>query len=223
MGTDKARLALPDGRSVILSVVDVLKSICGEVVVVTEATGRYADLALPARCVTDIVPGCGPMGGLHAGLRAIDAPFALAVACDMPLLNPRLLRYMADLTRDYDALVPSIGGIWQPLHTIYAKACLATVEDLLARDLLALTDLLSRVRMRTLPFTTVRRFDPEGLSFLNLNEPDDLMRVRAVSGPASDTLLLERQDDPNRASGPGHSSPLPAGKYMTDPRPGSRR
>ena len=209
MGTDKARLALPDGRPVILSVVEVLKSICGEVVVVTEATGRYADLALPARRVTDIVAGCGPMGGLHAGLRAIDAPFALAVACDMPLLNPRLLRYMADLTRDYDALVPSIGGIWQPLHTIYAKACLATVEDLLARDLLALTDLLSR--------------DPEGLSFLNLNEPDDLMRVRAVSGPASDTLLLERQDDPNRASGPGHSSPLPAGKYMTGPRPGSRR
>ena len=63
MGTDKARLALPDGRPVILSVVEVLKSICGEVVVVTEATGRYADLALPARCVTDIAPGCGLMGG----------------------------------------------------------------------------------------------------------------------------------------------------------------
>ncbi len=185
MGTDKARLVLPDGRPVILSVVEVLKSICGEVVVVTEATGRYADLALPARRVTDIVPGCGPMGGLHAGLRAIDAPFALAVACDMPFLNPRLLRYMADLPRDYEALVPSIGGRWQPLHSIYAKACLATVENLLTRDLLALTDLLSRVRMRTLPFATVQRFDPEGLSFLNLNEPDDLMRVRAVSEPAS--------------------------------------
>lgn len=191
MGTDKARIALPDGRPVILSVVEVLKSICGEVVVVTEASGRYADLALPARCVTDIVPGCGPMGGLHAGLREIDAPFALAVACDMPFLNPRLLRYMADLPRDYDSLVPSIGGIWQPLHTIYAKACLATVEDLLAGGLLALTDLLTRVRVRTLPFATVRRFDPEGLSFLNLNEPDDLMRVRAITDPASDTLLLE--------------------------------
>ncbi len=223
MGTDKARLALPDGRPVILSVVEVLKSICGEVVVVTEASGRYADLALPARCVTDIVPGCGPMGGLHAGLRAIEAPFAFAVACDMPFLNSPLLRYMADLPRDYEALVPSIGGIWQPLHTIYAKACLATVEDLLAGGLLALTDLLSRVRMRTLPFATVRQFDPEGLSSLNLNEPDDLMRVRAVNKPASDTLLLERQNEPNRASGPGHGSPLPAGKYMTDPRPSSRR
>ena len=61
---------------------------------------------------------------------------------------------------------------------------MATVEDLLARDLLALTDLLSRVRMRTLPFTTVRRFDPERLSFLNLNEPNDLMRVRAITDPS---------------------------------------
>ena len=119
------------------------------------------------------------------GLRAINAPFALAVACDMPFLNPRLLRYMADLTRDYDALVPSIGGIWQPLHTIYAKACLTTVEDLLARGLLALTDLLTRVRVRALRFATIRRFDPEGLSFLNINEPDDLMRVRAITYPAS--------------------------------------
>lgn len=223
MGTDKARIALPDGRPVILSVVEVLKSICGEVVVVTEATGRYSDLALPARRVTDIVPGCGPMGGLHAGLRAIDAPFALAVACDMPFLNPRLLRYMADLPRDYDALVPSIGGIRQPLHTIYAKGCLATVEDLLAGGLLALTDLLTRVRVRPLPFATVRRFDPEGLSFLNLNEPEDLMRVRAITDPASDTLLLERQDELNRAGGPGHGAPLPAGKYTTGPRLGSRR
>lgn len=119
-----------------------------------------------------------PHRGLHAGLRAIDAPFALAVACDMPFLNPRVLRYMADLPRDYDALVPSIGGRWQPLHSIYAKAYLATVEDLLAR---------------------------------------------AITDPASDTLLLERQDELNRAGGPGHGSPLPAGKYTTGPRPGSRR
>ncbi len=141
----------------------------------------------------------------------------------MPFLNPHLLRNMADLPRDYEALVPSVGGRWQPLHSIYAKACLATVEDLLARDLLALTDLLSRVRMRTLPFATVRLFDPQGLSSLKLNEPNDLMRVRAVADPTSGTPLLERQDELNRAGGPGNGSPLPAGKHTTNPRPGSRR
>ena len=194
MGRDKARLVLPDGRPLILSILELLKDVCDEVVVVTDAPGRYADLALPAREVTDIVPGQGPLGGLQAGLRAIQAPFALTVACDMPFLNPSLLRYMVGLPRDYEALVPIVEGRWQPLHSIYAKDCLATVEDLLDRGLLALTDLLSRVRLRALPLATVQRFDPQGLSFLNLNEPGDLLAL-----------------------------PDPAGKCTTGPRPGSRR
>lgn len=186
MGTDKARLALPDGRPVIQSVLEVVESVCGEVVVVVDVPGRCEELGLRARCVSDIVPERGPLGGLQAGLMAVEAPFALAVACDMPFLNPRLLHYMAALPQDYEALVPIIRGRWQPLHAIYAKACLATVEELLSQGLLALTDLLSRLQVRALPFATARRFDPQGLSFLNLNEPQDLMRARAVSEPASD-------------------------------------
>ncbi len=180
MGADKARLVTKDGRPLILSVVEALKGVCSEVVVVTDVPGRYADLALPARHVTDIVPDRGPMGGLHAGLMVIEAPCALTVACDMPFLNPRLLHYMTALPKDYQALVPNIGGRWQPLHAIYTKACLTTVEYLLDRGALALTDLLKRVRLRALPFATARRFDPLGLSFVNLNEPDDLMRARAA-------------------------------------------
>jgi molybdopterin-guanine dinucleotide biosynthesis protein A len=168
------------------SLVEVRESVCGAGVVRTDGPGRCAHLGRPARCVTQIVPERGPMGGLHAGLMAIEAPFALAVACDMPFLNPRLLRYMVGLPQDYEALVPIIRGRWQPLHAIYAKACLAAVEELLARGLLALTDLLSQVRVRALPFAAARRFDPQGLSFLNLNEPHDLLRARAVE-PASDT------------------------------------
>lgn len=178
MGTDKGRLVLADGRPLILAVVEAVSTVCSEVVVVTDRAGRYGDLVLPAHQVTDIVPGQGPLGGLHAGLGNVEAPFALTVACDMPFLNPRLLRYMADLPRHYEALVPRIEGRWQPLHAIYARACLPALEDLLAQGLRPLTDLLSRVRVKALPFATVRRFDPLGLSFLNLNEPDDLRRVQ---------------------------------------------
>ncbi|MFQ6019353.1 MAG: molybdenum cofactor guanylyltransferase [Dehalococcoidia bacterium] len=180
MGRDKARLALPDGRPLILSVVELLKDVCDEVVVVTDVPGRYADLDLPVRQVTDVVPGQGPLGGLQAGLQAVEAPFALTVACDMPFLNPSLLRYMVGLSRDYEALVPMVEGRWQPLHAIYANACLPAVDDLLDQGVLALTDLLSRVQVRALPFAAVRRFDPQGLSFRNLNEPEDLTQMSAA-------------------------------------------
>lgn len=182
LGTDKGRLALPDGRPLVRSVVETLAAFCDEVVVVTDVRERYADLALGARHVTDIHPGRGPLAGLHAGLTAIEAPFALTAACDMPFLSAELLAYMAGLPRRYQALVPRTEGRWHPAHAIYARSCLPLIEQLLAEADSSMHDLISRLDVRELSEEELRRHDPEGLSLFNLNEPDDLDRFRSLSG-----------------------------------------
>lgn len=184
MGEDKARLVVSGGQPVIRSVVEAVGKVCREVLLVTDRPGRYADLNLPVREVIDVVPGKGPLGGLHAGLLASEDPFSLAVACDMPFLNVGLLRHMAERRRDYEALAPRVKGQWQPLYAIYAGACLATVEELLALGQLSMAELLSRVRVKAVSAAAVRRFDPQGRSFLNLNRPEDLAQMQAVSEEA---------------------------------------
>lgn len=196
LGTDKGRLALPDGRPLILSVIEALGSRCDEVVVVTDDLERYSDLALPARLATDILPGRGPLGGLHAGLRAVSAAFAFTAACDMPFLNPNLIAHMAGLPRSYQALVPRFEGRQHAAHAIYARACLPAIEDLLSESDGSLRELLARLDVRNLDEDEIRQHDPDGLSLFNLNEPQDLDRFRALS-------TRPRKGQPETSAEPG--------------------
>ena len=180
LGVDKAGL-LFDGRPLLEIVVEKLAAVCQDIVV---ACGRIEDQegrpALPVRQVADAEPGRGPLAGLEAGLSAINNEFALVVACDMPFLNPDLLAYMAGLPRRYQALVPRVGGRWQPLQAIYARSCLPLIEKLLAQGHNSVEELLSRLDVQVLTEDDLPRYDADGLSLFNLNEPQDLERARAL-------------------------------------------
>src|SRR5215813_7948185 len=43
----------------------------------------------------DLVPRCGPLGGMHAALTTSQAAAELFLACDMPFIEPRWLRKLA--------------------------------------------------------------------------------------------------------------------------------
>ncbi len=161
---------------------DRLSAICDEVVV---AGGRPVEgrvIPVGARFVADAIAGQGPLAGLHAGLGAAAADFGLIVACDMPFLNPNLLAHMAELPRRYQALVPrTADGRWHPAHAVYSRACLPVAAELLAEGNSSMLRLMSRLKVRELSEEEMRRYDPEGLSLFNLNDPKDLERARAIA------------------------------------------
>ena len=92
MGRDKALLDL-GGRPMLARVAEALGRVCQAVVIVDREPGRYAFLGFPV--VVDRRPGFGALSGLHAGLLAMEHPYGIFVACDMPFLDPALLAYMA--------------------------------------------------------------------------------------------------------------------------------
>src|SRR6476469_2588830 len=67
---------------------------------VTNTPDEYAFLGLPT--VSDEVPGAGPLGGILTGLIRSPGERIFVVGCDMPLLNPSLIKYMAQLTDTTD-------------------------------------------------------------------------------------------------------------------------
>ncbi|MGC4192541.1 MAG: molybdenum cofactor guanylyltransferase [Thermomicrobiales bacterium] len=181
MGQDKALLPLvPDGLTVIETVVQTLATVADEITLVgAEVTARdYAFLGL--RHVPDIVAGAGALGGIHAALTAASHERTLIVACDMPFLNADLLRHMASMPRDDDALVPLLGQP-QPLHAIYGRSCCPLIEANLRKGQYRVTGWFARAALRLLPRSAIAAFDPSLHSCFNMNTPDDLAVARRIA------------------------------------------
>jgi molybdopterin-guanine dinucleotide biosynthesis protein A len=178
MGTDKALLRLHPGGATVIETVASRLTEAGlpPALIVTDTPGRYVRLGI--RGVTDVVPGAGALGGILTALTHSPEELTLIVACDMPLLNPALLRYIASLPFDADAFVPR----WtaedgsprvEPLHAVYSGRCLEPIRARIAAGKLKVTDALADLDVRFIEETDLRRFDPTLSSFRNVNTPQE--------------------------------------------------
>jgi molybdenum cofactor guanylyltransferase len=178
MGRDKALIDY-QGRPIIAHVINTLRALTDDVVVVSNRSDLYSPF--DARVVADYNPPCGPLGGLAAGLQAAQHPLAVVVACDMPFLNVNLLRWLIDLAGGYDAVVPQTGAEYEPLHAVYRQDCYNPIVQRIAQGQRRVISFFADVRLRSVPEAEWRVFDPEGRSLINLNTPDDLTWLSAGS------------------------------------------
>jgi len=172
MGKDKALLEI-DGRRIIEMVAERLRSIFDDVMVVSSHSPVYQFLGL--KVVRDVVCEKGPLGGIYTGLLVSESEYNFICACDMPFLNLELLRFMlSQVNDDTEVIVPIVKGLVEPLHSIYSKRCLGAIRAHLEDDELRVRDFLSEVKCNYLSEDLIRRYDPDLLSFFNLNTPEDL-------------------------------------------------
>ncbi len=184
LGTDKALLPIL-GRPLIVRAVASLGELTDDLLVVTNSPARYEQLGLPARFVADEQPGYGSLMGVYTGLKQARYPHALVVACDMPFLSLPLLRYMVSLAAGCDVVVPAVGDWLEPLHAIYGKACLGPIERMLEAGERKIVRFFPEVRVRVVQEAEIDRLDPQRLSFLNVNTPEDWDTIRAISSTSS--------------------------------------
>jgi len=130
---------------------------------------------------TDTYPGKGPLGGIYTGLATSDSLYNLVVACDMPFLNQALLRYMIQLSANFDLVVPRCHEMLEPLHAVYSKGCQVPIESLLKQGTLNIAKLFTLVKVRYVEAGEIDRFDPKHLSFFNINTEADLNMARELA------------------------------------------
>ena len=183
LGQDKA-LETIGQKSLLGQVVFRLSLFNSSILVVTASERSYPQLDgySKLRVVGDIYPSKGPLGGIYTGLKVSDSFYNLVVACDMPFLNQALLSYMTGVSTDFDLVVPRLGNMIEPLHAVYSKACLVPIERLLKQGSLGVRELFTLVRVRYVEAEEIDRFDPEHLSFFNINTNSDLARARGLIG-----------------------------------------
>jgi len=178
LGMDKSFVNV-NGQSLIEQIVAKLAKLSDDVIIVTNSPEKYDHLK--ARLVGDIYPGKGALGGIYSGLRTAANAYSLVVACDMPFLDLNLLRYMILLARGHDVVIPKVRGLPEPLHAIYSKNCLKPIDRLLARGGLKIIDFFSEVRVRYVEESEVDIFDPQHLSFFNVNTPNDWKEMEKLA------------------------------------------
>lgn len=147
---------------------------------------------LKGKVIVDLYPGKGALGGIYTGLASAENFYSLVVGCDMPFLNRDLLCYLIDLAPGFDAVVPRIDGMYEPLHAVYSKGCLTSMSELMKQGRLEISKLFNSVNTRYVDKEKIARFDPQFLSFFNANTLDDLRKVKELIKQGEHGLIVGR-------------------------------
>ncbi len=119
--------------------------------------------------IPDLQPGEGPLGGILTALRHSSADWNLITACDMPQLDPAVLRGLLQTAAESgaDALLP-VGpeGRPEPLCALYHRRCIEPLEAAFAAGVRKVTAALENVRTVRLPMAEVSVFQ-------NVNTPEE--------------------------------------------------
>lgn len=181
LGQSKA-LQVIEGKSLIQWVVVRLAILSKEIIIAT-AHGEAipCSSAVRIKTVADIYPGKGPLAGIYSGLIASSSSRAIVVGCDTPFLSVGLLEYMTQICSTFDVVIPRIKNELEPLCAVYSKNCVAPIQGLLEQNEPKISKLLSMVKVKYIEEDEINRFDPEHLSFFNINSPDDLEKARKLA------------------------------------------
>lgn len=181
MGQDKALIPFL-GKPLISRVIERISTIADEIVVTTNRPEDLSFLGLPT--FQDIYPGRGALGGLFTALSAASQPLAAVIACDMPFVDPELIRIEVDLLieKQVDAVVPHTGDGVEPFHAVYRPiTCLPHIQKAIEKEKWRADAWFSEANIYLMRLEEIRRYDPEMMSFSNVNTPEELQAAEKIA------------------------------------------
>jgi molybdopterin-guanine dinucleotide biosynthesis protein A len=169
-------------------VISRIDSLSKDIFIVTAEEKSFKEFAdnKKLKTVADIFPGRGSLGGIYTGLVKSESFYNLVIAADMPFLNRELLAYMTEVADGFDFVIPKIGTFFEPLHAIYSKNCVTPIETMIRKNRRVIIELFDFVKVRYVEAEEIDRFDPEHLSFFNINTVEDLELARKIADGVKD-------------------------------------
>lgn len=168
MRRDKAFLEL-GGRTLLARAWELARSIAGGVSVV----GDPRKFQSFGRTIEDALPGCGPLGGIHAALTDTKTDLNLILAVDLPFVTHEFLAYLLAQARNASAVVtvPRAAGGLQPLCAIYRRQFEKLAASALKEGNYKIDVLFGQVETRIVDESELLHAGFSASMFHNLNTP----------------------------------------------------
>lgn len=180
MGEDKRFLRV--GELTLLDrVLSVMSQVFSERLIVIAQDSLPLEIA-GCQVYRDLIPDSGSLGGLYTGLTQASQKRIFVVACDMPFLNPDMIRWFLSRDPDADIVMARLDSGLQPLHAVYGKRALPYLQHMAEERRLMIQTIASEP---SLNITIVhpsewQPIDPLSRSFQNVNSPAELEAARAA-------------------------------------------
>jgi molybdopterin-guanine dinucleotide biosynthesis protein A len=171
MGADKGLLRFRE-TPLVEHGLSVLRSVCPRVTIV----GDPEKFSSYGTVVTDVFPGCGPLGGIHAGLKYSSSELNLFLAIDMPFVSAELLAFLFAVAEPSQApvIVPRTPRGLQPLCAVYRPGFAGIAEAALRAGKYKIDAAFAGLRVCEVAEAELAAHGFFERNFFNVNTPEDL-------------------------------------------------
>ena len=187
---DKGLLKL-NNKPLLNHVVDVVKGIVGEVLVVTsskEQANLYGKMVSSAnvKFAINVDESKDPLAGALAGFKAAQGKYSLLLPFDAPFVSRDVVSLLFELCIGKSAVIPR----WpsrqiEPLHAVYhTEQGLEAAKEALASGEPDMEAMVGKMRgVRYLSTLVVEQLDPDFRTFFKVSTPLDLRKAVAMAKP----------------------------------------
>lgn len=176
-GIQKARLQI-GGKTIISRIIETIGDLFSEIIIVTHTPSEFSDY--PGCIITgDHFPGQGPLAGIHAAIKASSSGAVFVFAGDMPFLDSDIVRRQIDAfnNTDFEIFIPRVGGVMEPLHSVFRRTVLEDLEKFLSEPRgRSIRDFISG---RNTGYLELEDSQETKRAFANINFPSDIKRIEA--------------------------------------------
>jgi molybdopterin-guanine dinucleotide biosynthesis protein A len=186
------------GKTFLQSVVASVSSVSCNVVAVFghgESVPEFEFESEHVQVLFDERPDLGPLEGIRTGLAALapHVPQAFVTSCDVPGLQPALVRTLASSLADHDAVVPTDGERIYGMTAVYRTSMFSKIDAIYASGASRrVSSLQAMARTRLMPIEELKHIDPRLDSFTNVNTPEQYFELLERNGLTCPTELAIR-------------------------------
>ena len=179
MGFDKLELVV-DGQSLLESVIDRFSEAFDDVFLSLADKEKYP--GIKARRIVDVLPGAGPLSGLHAALRILPDDGVFLVAADLPYACPKTAKRLIELCGKKEACIIRLpDGNLEPLFGYYRKTLLPICEENIKSGDYRMSAVINQADTLFVAPQELGALWDERL-ILNINYPEDYKKVQKETG-----------------------------------------
>jgi molybdopterin-guanine dinucleotide biosynthesis protein A len=186
-----------EGKKIIERTLKIMKKLFREIFIITNQPELYSYLRVPM--LGDVYTVRGPMTGVLTALINSSDHWIFVSACDMPFIDPDVIRFMArerynptcitiinggqgvapdtiSTTDIYDTVVPLSAYKAEPLFAFYSKKIMSSLDQFVLTGKKSIKYFLLNhdKRVKYITSDELKNIDPELRSFINLNTPEDI-------------------------------------------------